>query len=153
MIASLVADRGNGNGPAPTETHPMSQHTTGQGTPFLRHLPGPPTTQQRRPHDIDVAPSGPHIDEASAAKHDGITSLLQLFPASLHAIAGAVSSGCSGSKGCSPKPSEQPTTSPPLISNHCRPSSTNRTHTSSRRRWFSMPRSRTSTETTLQDCR
>jgi hypothetical protein len=152
MIASSATNRGNGNGPAPTETHPMSQHTTGQGTLFLQHLPGPPTTRKRQPHDIDVAPSGPHIDEASAAKHDWITLLLQLFPALLHAIAGAVSSCCSGSKGCSPKPSEQPMTSPPPILNHRRPSLTKRMHTSLRQWWFSMPRSGTSTETTSQDC-
>ena len=110
----LVANHDDGNGFAPTETHPMFQPTAGQGTPIFWHLLGPPTAQKQRSHNIGAAPLGPHIDKASTARHDGITLILQLSPTSLHVIVGAASSGCSGKRGCFPRPSQESTMCPPL---------------------------------------
>ncbi len=93
--------------------------------------PKPPYCPRTTTHDIDATPLGPRINKVSAPKHDGINLLLQLFPPLPYTITRVVSTGYSSKKNCSPRPSQQPMTTPPPTVNH-QPSSIRSTHTSLR---------------------
>jgi len=97
-MVKLTAIRGNGDGPAPMDTHPTLHHTAGLVNLTLRHFLNPPTAKKQQNQIIAVALLQVRINEAFVVNVNKTNMLLQLSLASLHALVNTAAPGYSNKK-------------------------------------------------------